>query len=177
MSGLDAAEANALRLATPRADSIRVSAVAQTAVSRLKVLRAAQVDSVLTRPGVLLELSARELPSRDFGSCSFDPQNLLQVTATMQLHTRTWRPCSGSALVAEFNVPAVHDRTVGVIRAVIGTEAEVRITAAGSPVVINDGQTLSAAIDVKIEAPRATVQSARANVSRIGRTIHVTPLP
>lgn len=177
VSGLDAAEANAFRLATLRADSIRVSTAAEAAVSRLKVMRAAQVDSFLSRPGVLLELSARELPSKDFGSCSFDPQNLLQVTPTMQLHTRTWRPCSGSALVAEFNVPAVHDRSAGMIRAVIGTDAEVKITAGGAAVALAEGQTIAAATDVKVEAPRVSIQSARANLSRSGRTIRITPLP
>jgi hypothetical protein len=176
-SGLDAAEAKAFRLATLPADSIRISAAAQAAVTQLKALRAAQVDSFLSRPGVLLELSASELPSKDFGSCSFDPQNLLQVTTTMQLHTRTWRPCSGSALVAEFNVPAVHDRTAGMIRAVIGTDAEVKITAEGAALALADGQTIAAATDVKIEAPRVSVQSARANLSRSGRTVRITPLP
>ena len=177
VSGLDAAEANALRRATPRSDSIRVSGAAQAAVSRLKVLRAAQVDSLLGRPGVLLELSARELPSRDFGSCSFDPQNLLQVTPTVQLHNRTWRPCSGTALVAEFNVPAVHDRSAGTIRAVIGSDTEVKILVAGAPVVLADGQTIAAATDVRVEGPRVSIQSARANVSRSGRMLRIAPLP
>jgi hypothetical protein len=117
------------------------------------------------------------LSAKDFGSCSFDPQNLFQVTTTMQLHARTWRPCAGAALVAEFNVPAVHDRTAGTIRAVIGTEEEVKITIGGAPVTIADGQTLSAAKDVKIEAPRASVQSATATVSKSGRILRITPLP
>jgi hypothetical protein len=177
VSGLDAAEARSLQLATPRTDSIRASAAAVTSVARLKALRAAQVDSLLSLPGILLEISATELPSRDFGSCSFDPQNLLQVTGTMQIHTRTWRPCSGSALVAELNVPAIHDRNAGLIRAVIGTESEVRITVAGAPVVLANEQTIPAAINVKVETPRISVQSARANLSRSGRTIRITPLP
>jgi hypothetical protein len=177
LSGLDALEARLLRLATLESDSIRVAAIARTGIERLRALRAAQVDSALARPGILLELSASRLSSKDFGSCSFDPQNLFQVTATMQLHARTWRPCSGAALVAEFNVPAVHDRAAGTIRAVIGTEDEVKITVGGAAVALNDGQTLTAAKDVKVEAPRATVQSATASVSRSGRVLRITPLP
>jgi hypothetical protein len=177
LSGLDALEARLLQLATLESDSIRVAGIARRGIERLRALRAAQVDSALARPGVLLELSASRLPSKDFGSCSFDPQNLFQVTATMQLHARTWRPCSGPALVAEFNVPAVHDRTAGTIRAVIGTEDEVKITVGGAPVTLADGQTLTAAKDVKVEAPRASVQSAIASVSRSGRVLRITPLP
>jgi hypothetical protein len=177
LSGLDALEARLLRLATLESDSLRVAGMARTGIERLRALRAAQVDSALARPGVLLELSASQLPAKDFRSCSFDPQNLLQVTATMQLHARTWQPCAGAALVAEFNVPAVHDRTAGTIRAVIGTEDEVKITIGGAPVTLSDGATLSAANDVKVEAPRVSVKSARANVSRAGRTLRITPLP
>jgi hypothetical protein len=177
ISGLDAAEEKALRLGLLPSDSTRVAGAARTGISRLQALRAAQVDSALARPGILLELSASRLSAKDFGSCSFDPQNLFQVTATMQLHARTWRPCAGAALVAEFNVPAVHDRTAGTIRAVIGTEEEVKITVGGQPVTLSDGQTLSAAKDVKVEAPRASIQSAKANVSRSGRVLRITPLP
>lgn len=177
LSGLDALETRLLRLATLEADSIRVAGVARTGIARLKAVRAAQVDSALARPGILLELSASQLPAKDFRSCSFDPQNLLQVTVTMQLHSRTWQPCAGAALVAELNVPAVHDRTAGTIRAVIGTEDEVKITVGGTPVTLTDGQTLTAAKDVKVEAPRASVQSATANVARSGRVLRITPLP
>ena len=176
-SGLDALEQKSFRLATLPADSARVATASRASVARLQSLRAAQVDSALARPGILLEVSASELPSRDFGSCSFDPQNLLQVTPAMQLHARTWKPCAGAALVAEFNVPAVHDRTAGMIRAVIGSEAEVKFTVAGVPVALADGQTIAAARAVRIEAPRASIQSARANVTRSGRTIRITPLP
>lgn len=81
------------------------------------------------------------------------------------------------ALVAEFNVPAVHDRTAGTIRAVIGSEADVKITVAGAAVTLVDGQTIAAANDVRVEGPRANVQSARANVSRSGRMLRIAPLP
>jgi len=79
--------------------------------------------------------------------------------------------------VAEFNVPAVHDRNSGMIRAVVGSEAEVKITVAGAQVALVDGQTITAAAAVRVEGPRASIQSAKANVSRTGRTLRITPLP
>jgi hypothetical protein len=176
-SGLDSAEVRAFARAATPADTARVAAASRAAIAGLISLRAAQVDSVLAAPGILLELSARELPSKDFGSCGFDPQNLFQVTATKQLHRRWWRPCSGPALVAELNVPAVHDRGDGTIRAVIGAEADVKITVGGKPVTLAEGETMEAAADLRVEAPRASVQSARATLSRRGIVLRVTPLP
>jgi hypothetical protein len=176
-TGMNAVEDQALALATRAVDTIRVGASARAAVARLKALRAAQVDSVLSRPGILLVLSAAELPGKSFGSCGFDPQNLLQVSSTVQLHTRWWRPCAGKALVSEFNVPSVHDSGEGTIRAVIGAEGQVKITVAGQSVMLADGQRLDAATDVRVEAPRASVHSAHATLSRIGISLRITPLP
>jgi hypothetical protein len=135
------------------------------------------VDSVLSRPGILLVLSAAALPGKDFGSCGFDPQNLLQVSSTVQLHARWWRPCAGKALVSEFNVPSVHDNKDGTIRAVIGAEADVKITVAGQSVTLSDGQKIDGATDVRVEAPRASVQSVRASITRTGMTLRLSPLP
>jgi len=177
VSGLDALETRAFIRAAAASDTARAGAASRAAIASLRALRAAQVDSALAAPGILLELSARNLPSEDFGSCGFDPQNLLQVTVTKQLHTRWWRPCAGPSLVAELNVPAVHDRTDGTIRAVIGAEADVKITVGGKSVTLADGENLDAAADVRIEAPRASIQSARANISRIGMILRITPVP
>jgi len=176
-TGMDVMEERALLRATRAADRARAGGAARAAVARLRALRAAQVDSLLSRPGILLELSAAELPAKTFGSCGFDPQNLLQVSATMQLHTRWWRPCAGKSLVSEFNVPSVNDAKEGMIRAVIGPESEVRVTVAGQSLLLADGQRLNAATDVRVEAPRASVQSARANLWMSGRTLRITPLP
>jgi hypothetical protein len=176
-SGLDSAEVRALARAATSGDTARVAAASRAAIAHLISLRAAQVDSVLAVPGILLELSARELPSKDFGSCGFDPQNLFQVTPTKQLHRRWWRPCSGPALVAELNVPAVHDRGDGTIRAIIGAEANVKITVGGRPVTLTEGEKIDAGIDVRVEAPRASVHSARAQVMREGRTLRIIPAP
>jgi hypothetical protein len=95
----------------------------------------------------------------------------------MQLHTRWWRPCSGKALISEFNVPSVHDNKDGTIRAVIGAEADVKITVAGQSVMLADGQKIESAADVRVESPRISVHSASANLSRAGATVRITPLP
>jgi hypothetical protein len=176
-TAMNAVEERALALATRAADTIRVGKSARAAVARLKALRAAQVDSVLSRPGILLVLSAAELPGKDFGSCGFDPQNLLQVSSTVQLHTRWWRPCAGKALVSEFNVPTVHDDKDGTIRAVIGAESDLKIAVAGRTVALADGQKIDGATEVRIDTPRASVQSARANLARNGMSVRITPLP
>ena len=52
-----------------------------------------------------------------------------------------------------------------------------RITAAGQPVQLRDGDTVIAASNVKLEAPRATVETARADLIRRGDTIIVRPRP
>ena len=62
------------------------------------------------------------------------------------------------------------------MRAVIGSESEVKITVGGQQIALTDGQTIEAAKDVRLDSPRANVQSARARLSREGRTIRITPL-
>jgi hypothetical protein len=176
-SGIDEAEQRAFLLALRSADTARAEAEAAAGVARLRAVRASQVDSILGRAGILLELSASELPSKDFGFCGFDPQNHLQVSPTVQIQTRWWRPCAGAALSSEFNVPSVHDDERGTVRAVIGLESEVKITVDGQQIALSDGQTIDAAKDVRLDSPRANVQSARARLSREGRTIRITPLP
>jgi hypothetical protein len=176
-TGLENAEQQALREALAKTDTTKAVSEATTAIAELRALRTRQVDSILGQPGILLELSANELPSKDFGNCGFDPQNHLQVTPTVQLQTRWWRPCSGSALTSEFNVPSVHDDERGTVRAVIGAESDLKITANGQPLVLADGQRIDSVAGLKLEAPRASVQSARARISREGRVIRITPLP
>lgn len=74
-------------------------------------------------------------------------------------------------------MPAVHDRSAGTIRAVIGSEAEVKISVGGAAVVLADGQAIAAAKEVRVDGPRATVKSARANLFRSGRLLRIMPLP
>jgi hypothetical protein len=57
--------------------SLRGSATHQ--IERLKASRRATADSLLSLPGVRLVLAADSLSGKDFNSCGYDPQNLLQV--------------------------------------------------------------------------------------------------
>ena len=95
----------------------------------------------------------------------------------MQIQTRWWRPCAGRNMNGEFNVPSVLDTGLGTIRAVIGPETEMTLTAGGNPVVLADGQTIAEAVDVELLAPRATVRAPRARLAREGRVLRITPLP
>jgi hypothetical protein len=176
-TGLDDPQLAALQLAMMRLDSAGASRAAASRVANLVILRKTQVDSLLSAPGVLLELSASALPAKDFGMCGFDPQNHLQVSPTVQIQKRWWRPCSGSLLRSEFNVPSVHDGETGTVRAVIGPMQEVKLTMDGAPLVLSDGQVIESATDLRLEAPRANVQAARARVSLHGTKLQITPLP
>jgi len=176
-TGIDDAQRAALRTAVTRLDTTKVSRESASRVAGLIELRRKQVDSVLSAPGILLELSANALSNKDFNNCGFDPQNHLQISPTVQMQTRWWRPCAGSALSSEFNVASVHDDEAGTVRAVIGLPADVALTVDGRPVVLADGLQLESASNVRIVAPRASVQSARAKVVMQGRTLRVTPLP
>lgn len=176
-SGLDAAEQRAFAEAMEAFDSGAVRREATSAIAQLQALRTRQVDSLLSLPGVLLELSAAALSRKAFDICSFDPQNHLQVSPTVQIQTRWWRPCAGRNLNGEFNVPSVVDTELGIIRAVIGSETELKLTAGGSPLALADGQTIAEALDVQLLAPRATVRAPRARLTREGRILRITPLP
>ena len=176
-TGLDDPQRTTFHLAMTRLDSASASREATRRVASLVILRKVQVDSLLSAPGVLLELSASALPSKDFGICGFDPQNHLQVSPTVQIQKRWWRPCSGSLLRSEFNVPSVHDDEAGTVRAVIGPMQEVKLTLDGAPLVLSDGQVIESATNLRLEAPRANVQAARAKVSLHGMKLQIIPLP
>lgn len=150
---------------------------AGAAVKQLIAQRQAQADSVLSAPGISLVARADSLPGHDFNNCGFDPQNLLQISPTVQLQTRWWKPCAGSSVMMEFNVPSVHDDSAGTVSAVIGADSEVKIAVGGKPVRLRDGDRLAAAEDIVIEAPRATVHAARAELARRGDTIVIIPVP
>ena len=176
-AGDEAGAAGAVARAAAAFDTSEARRQASAGIARLQALRRAQVDSLLAQPGVLLELVASALPGKDFGFCAFDPQNHLQVSATMQVQTRWWRPCAGAALTSEFNVPSVHDGANGTVRAVIGPDSAVTLTVGGKTLHLEQGQTLADAEDVRLDSPRATVQARKATLTREGRTLRITPLP
>ena len=175
-TGLEDPQRAAFRSAVARLDTAAATREATAAITRLVSLRKKQMDSVLAAPGLLLELSAKEMPARDFNSCGFDPQNLLQVSPMVTMQTRWWRPCAGS-VSGEFNVPSVHDEEAGTVRAVIGPLEDVKLMIGGKPVALADGQTIENASDVKLDAPRANAQAKRARVSMRGRTLAIVALP
>jgi hypothetical protein len=176
-SGIDDPERAAFHAAVARIDTAATGREAAARVANLVALRSKQVDSVLSAPGVLLEISAAALPGRDFNACGFDPQNHLQVSPTVQMQTRWWRPCVGSSFTSEFNVPSVHDDEAGTVRAAIGPLQDVKLTIAGAPVTLTDGQVIDNAVNVHLDAPRANVQVARARISLQGRTLRIVGLP
>jgi hypothetical protein len=176
-TGLDDPQRTAFRAAVARLDTTAVRGEAASRVANLVALRSKQVDSVLSASGVLLEISAAALPGKDFNVCGFDPQNHLQVSPTVQMQTRWWRPCAGSSFTSEFNVPSVHDDDAGTVRAVIGPIQDVKLTVAGSTVTLTDGLVIQDGANVHLEAPRANVQAAHARVSFHGRTLQITGLP
>jgi hypothetical protein len=135
----------------------------------------AKVDSVLSGPGIRLVLVADSLPARSFNSCGYDPQNLLQVTGKVRIQTRWWRPCGGGPTYAEFNVPSVQDDSSATIKAMIGGEAEIVLTSNGQRIELRNGDTLRDVMAFKLQAPRASVDAARADIIRRGNEILVYP--
>lgn len=147
---------------------------ARAAITRLRATRRAQVDSVLAQPGLLIVLRADSLPSRGFGVCGIDPQNLLQVDSSILLHTRWVRPC-GPGLSGEFTTAAIQDRGAGTFSAVVGTEDSVRVTAGGNAVTLREGESLVVSA-LEVAAPGATLEAAKALLRRSGRVLEVVPL-
>jgi hypothetical protein len=173
-SGVDSAAERSRAQAEKAYNVAAIGVTAERRIEKLRVSRLAKVDSVLSGPGLRLVLAADSL-GRDFNSCGYDPQNLLQVTAKIQIQTRWWKPCAGGPTYAEFNVPSVHDSNAGTVSAVIGPAADIKLTAGGEVVSISDGETLRDLRMFKLEAPRASVDAVRADVTRRGNVITVYP--
>ena len=129
---------------------------ADSGVARLRTFRRAQVDSILAAPGILLVVT---MESGSIGLCGIDPQNLLQAEHAVLLHTRWVQVCAGEALQATFNTPVVQDRNTQTLRAVIGADSTVKLTAAGE--------------SVSLESPLVSLRAAKANVSREGRVVTI----
>jgi hypothetical protein len=174
-TGFDSASehARARAMADFGGASLRVTTARR--IEQLKTSRRAKVDSVLAGPGIRLVLSADFLPNHDFNRCGFDPQNLLQVTSKISIQMRWWRPCSGGPTYAEFNEPSVHDETAGTITAVLGAESEIRVTVDGHPLSVRNGDRLLNLRAVKLEAPRASLEAAIADIARDGDVLTIRP--
>jgi hypothetical protein len=176
-TGLDDPQRRAFRNAVGRIDTAQGRRETAQRIASLVALRKHQVDSVLAAPGVLLEISASELPGKDFDVCGFDPQNHLQISPTVQLQGRWWKPCAGSSIAGEFNVPSVHDDNAGTVRAVIGPVQQVRLTVDGVQITLTQGLRIDKASKVRLDAPRANAQAARGTITFDGRTLRLSGLP
>lgn len=174
-SGVDAVAIAARRAAESTVNVSELRSVAESSIERLKASRRAKADSVLAVPGIRLVLAADSLPVKAFNACSYDPQNLLQVTETVRMQTRWWKPCAGGPTTAEFNVPSVYDVASGTISAVIGAESDVKLTSNGQALAIRDGETLRDVRSFRLQAPRASVDAVRADVSRRGNVLTILP--
>jgi hypothetical protein len=174
VSGYRDQERALLARAARAVDTAALAGDAVAAVARLMALRRAQVDSVLAQPGLTVVLRSDSIGIGRMGVCGIDPQNLLQVDSSVLLHTRWVRPC-GNGYSGEFSAAAVQNRAAGTFTAVVGPEAEVKVTAGGTPLAVRDGDTV-AVVDLKLVAPGATLEAARAVLRRTARTLDVIPL-
>ena len=176
-SGYRQREAALRSAASRRHDASRLAREAAAGVERLKALRLRQVDSLLSRPGIRLVIDASAMAGGDVGNCGFDPQNLLRVSSAIEVHTRWFRPCNTRDTFGEFNTPVVHDETAGTITAVIGDEAAVTLRIGAAERRLADGERLTSATSIRVEAPLATYQAGKADVERRGNEIRLTLRP
>lgn len=170
--GLDAPAEEAAARAVARVGAARLHREARATVGTLQARRQQQVDSVLSQPGVRVVVTL-DSTGPDWGLCGFDPQNHLQVTPTVRLQTRWWKPCAGQAASAELAVPSVHDAAARSVSVVVGAEEGVNITADGRPLSISEGAIIAGVTAMRITAPQVTIEVSRADVSRTGRTLHI----
>lgn len=174
-SGVDAIATAAQERAQTAFGVRALRASSKRQIERLKASRRAKADSLLSVPGLRFVLLADSLPGKDFNSCGYDPQNLLQVTPGVQIQMRWWKPCAGGPTYAEFNVPSVHDERAGTVSAVIGDAAEVKLTSNGVSLELHNGETLGDVRAFKLDSPRASVQAVRADLSRSDATLTIRP--
>lgn len=150
----------------------RLEAEARERTASLAARRHALADSLLARPGVLLVLVGDSIGR--IGLCGFDPQNLLAAGNGLYLHTRWLRPCGGG-MQGDLNAPTVEDRAHALLRVVIGPEDSVRVTVAGAPATLADGEARTGS-EVRIDSPGASLTFRRAKLERHGRELRATPL-
>jgi hypothetical protein len=178
-TGYHAGEAALRRDAQNMFDAAARRTHARDVTAALKLNRRRQVDSLLARPGVQIELDGSALPQRFIGHCGFDPINTLQVGDGTVLHTRWLSLCAGgNRWRGEFNTPVLQAEGFTTLRAVIGAESEVRVTVAGAVVALADLAKMPDARDVAIESPGLTLRLSRAGLERNGRVLRVVlPAP
>lgn len=164
-SRLDDAFVAALAAARHATNMTTLRADATARIEQLKASRRLKADSLLAGPGLRLVLAADSLPGKNFNPCGYDPQNLLQVTPTVRIQMRWWKPCAGGPTNAEFNVPSVYDETAGTVTAMIGDEREIQLSSKGQPIALRDGEALHDVRAFKL-ASRASWRGSRPCSSR-----------
>ncbi|HSG80910.1 MAG TPA: hypothetical protein VLC48_01565, partial [Gemmatimonadota bacterium] len=155
-------------------DGVALRDEAMESVEAMRARLKARVDSALARPGVRVVISAEGLGGY-IGLCGIDPQNLLQVDDGVLFHTRWLRPCAGTALQGEFNMPVVQDQNAGTLEAVIGDRDEVRLTIGGQVVRLGGSERIAGAADVEVESPGLTMRAARADIEIDGERLTIRP--
>ena len=173
VSGHHAEEAASQRAADSAFDFAALRTRARAAVTELRGQRRRVVDSLLSRPGVLVELDGSALPQRFIGHCGFDPQNTLAVGDGTFVHTRWLRVCRGTRWDGEFNTPVLQGEGFTTLRAVVGLESEFRLTLRGQPVPLDSLTRMAGAEEVRIESPGMTLRISRADLEMEGRTLRV----
>jgi hypothetical protein len=171
-SGALASEQEARKRAEAQQDMGALQRAAGSQLNKLQALRSTQIDSIMSRPGVQLIVDMSALPNRDIGWCGIDPQNLLQASPRILLHTRWLRACSGRALDAELNTPAIQDRDAAELKAVI--DPNVAITAGGQSVTLEEARTVELA-DVRVLARDFNGRFERAELTRTGNRLRIKP--
>jgi hypothetical protein len=161
------AEESSLRAGAARSfDAADLARRAAAAVTALRARRRRMADSLLARPGVLVEIVG------EVGQYGFDPQNILPADSGVVLHMR-WLHICGGGLDGEFNAPVVEDAGRGTLSAVIGAEGEVRVTVRGAPIALADLGRLAGVEEVRIESPGLTLRVSRADLERDGTPLRL----
>ena len=156
-------------------DTIAVAAAAHAADLRARRQRLA--DSVLSADGLVVELSAADIPGSELRLCSYNPNRVFQTAIGVVVHLSQVRLCSGDLYDASFTSPVVQTRRPGTARSVIGSPDSVRVTIAGMSVGIADGARFARVGLVRVTAPGFDLRAARANLERVGRVLRVRLLP
>jgi hypothetical protein len=157
-----------------RHDTATYLRAAEERIARLRALRRAQLDSAVSGPGIIVEIVA-EKSGGSLSLCGFDPLNAQQVGRDTVLHARYLNLCRDGEYAAEWNRAVAQFANARVI-GVIGAEGEVMLLVAGRELMLRDGETVSAANDVRITSPNFTLQATRADISRAGSILRVTPI-
>ena len=161
---------------TARSDSMlaALTPAARASVDSLRARRRAQMDSVLSGPGLRLVLDPSVLGAGSFQWCGFDPQNTLQVDAGVLLHARMLTVCLPGGR-AEFQRPVIERRQSGEMLTMVAVTAALRLTTAAGPLTLPPDGASVEVTSLRLDAPTVTITAARATLTRSGPELRVRP--